>query len=142
MRRRAWVGSVLAAVVLVGGYVTIRPPATLTVEQTDAFHDDLQQLVTIMSDSPASVAQWRRRCAGIVKPPRPVQRAAVADIVELVNRHPGHRLVVNAGQTRPTVRDVAIFKANDLAECRRRVPGTSSEWMVLERQIRAAATAG
>ena len=140
MRRRAWIGPAVVAAIVVGGFVVIRPPATLSIEDTDAFHTDLRQFVTIVYDSPAGVAQWRKRCKGALKPPNTRQRAALADIVTLVRSRPDHLLVVDGNRPQPTVRDVVIYQANDLRQCRAEVATIPPAWRDVEHELRAAAS--
>jgi hypothetical protein len=132
----------VAAAVLVGGFVVTQRPASLTLAETDSFSRDLMQLPTIVHDSPAGVAQWRRRCGAALHPPSPNQRQAVTHIVDLVSSRPGHRLVVDGGQSPPTVRTVVLRKADDIAECRRHVSTIPFAWVGVERRLRTAASGG
>ena len=140
MRRRHRIAAGVGTLVLAAGVAAvITATPALTLAETDAFHRDLRALPLIVHDSPTDLAHWRRRCSAALHAPSQDQRAAVARIVVLVASRPEHRLVVDAGQPRPTVRSVVLGHADDLIECRRRVTAIPIAWVGIERELRAAA---
>ena len=121
---------------LVGAFVAIQPPATLTCAQTDAY---LQQCRRLSTQS-----RRRRQMAPAMLGIRPSsEREATAGgrtYRRSCQRATAHLLVVDGGQEPATVRAVVRYRAYDLAECRRRVPETPASWSARESQLRDAAS--